>query len=425
MLLFRVLLALALTGLAAPSSAAAESSSTPIPTGPTPVLPAAALSSAVHELGHSYLYLRVYDDSLVARIEVTAEDLEETLGFGWDPDAGISEADVARHLDSIRAYVEPRFRLGTADGGTFDPVFRGTDLLVVPQGTFVKLEYFMGETEGIPDEIEAEMTLFFDVDRTHRNLLMVEHNWRTATFNNEAEVSLIFTPGRSAQTLDLTSSSLWKGLWGMIWLGILHIWIGIDHILFLVALILPSVLQRKDGRWQPVGSFKEGFINILAVITFFTLAHSVTLAMAGLGLVRLPSALVESVIALSIAVAAAANFLPRLQIREWTLAFVFGLFHGFGFASVMGDIGVGTDHLIKSVLGFNVGVELGQVVIIAAIFPVLFLLRNWRTYVPAMKLGSLGLIAIAMIWFGERAFGWDVYVTQIAMDVLRLLPGIG
>ena len=422
--LLRILLACSLLGASAPSGVLADARPAPTVPAPAPAALAAALSSASHELGHSYLYLRVYDDSLLARIEVTVSDLEEALGFGWDLEAGVSEAEVAERMDSIRAYVEPRFSLGTAEGD-FTPVFRDSNLLDVPFGTFVRLEYFVGETTGIPDEIEAGMTVFFDVDRTHRNLLMIEHNWRTATFNNEAEVSLIFTPGRGTQTLDLTSSSLWKGLGGMIWLGVLHIWIGIDHILFLVALILPSVLQRKDGRWQPVGSFREGFINILAVITFFTLAHSVTLAMAGLGLVRLPSALVESVIALSIAVAAAANFMPRLQVREWTLAFVFGLFHGFGFASVMGDIGVGTDHLIKSVLGFNVGVELGQVAIIAGIFPVLFLLRNWRPYVPAMKLGSLGLIAIAMIWFGERAFGWDVYVTQIAMDVLSFIPGIG
>lgn len=423
-MLFRILLALAaLSGFTTPGLSA---DALPSPPGGSaaPAPAPAPLSSASHELGQAYIYLKVYDDSLLARVEVTVADLEEALGFGWDPEAGISPEELAARLDSVRAYVEPRFSLGTSEG-KFEPVFRDFDLLKVPFGTFVQLEYWVSETDGIPDEIDAEMTVLFDVDRTHRNFLLVEHNWRTATFNNEGEVSLVFTPGRSTQTLDLTSSSLWRGMGGMIWLGILHIWIGIDHILFLVALMLPSVLQRKDGRWQPVRSFKEGFFNILVVITFFTLAHSVTLALAGLGLVRLPPAFVESVIALSIAVAAAANFLPRLQVREWTLAFVFGLFHGFGFASVMGDIGVGTDHLIKSVFGFNVGVELGQVVIIAAIFPVLFMVRNWRTYVPGMKVGSLALITISMIWFGERALGWDVYVTQIARDVISLLPGIG
>ncbi|MEJ2540865.1 MAG: HupE/UreJ family protein, partial [Gemmatimonadota bacterium] len=350
--------------------------------------------------------------------------LERALGFGWDTVAGVSQAQIDQQIDSIRGYVESHFAIGTEDG-PFDPTFRGSGLLEVPFGTFVQLEYFLGQTAGIPDVVNVEYSVLFDVDRQHRNFLLVEHNWRTATFNNEGQVSLVFTPGRTQQSLDLTSSSIWRGLAGLIWLGVLHIWIGIDHILFLVALMLPAVLVRKDGRWQAVGSFKEGFFNIVAVITFFTLAHSVTLALAGLGIIHLPSAFVESVIAASIAVAAAANLLPRLRVREWTLAFVFGLFHGFGFASVMGDIGVGTDHLAVSVFGFNVGVELGQLVIIAAIFPALFLLRDRRVYVPAMKVGSLALIAIATVWFGERAFGWDVYMTQIAMNVLSILPGIG
>lgn len=384
----------------------------------------AALAAAVHEIGQSYVYLRVYEDSLTARLEITAADLERALDFGWDTEAGVTQAQVMERLDSIRGYLESHFSIGTADH-PFDPAFREASLLEVPFGTFVQLSYFLAETAGIPDEIEVEFSPLFEVDRNHRNFLLIEHNWKTATFNNESGISLVFTPGSTRQSLDLTSSSLWRGFKGLVWLGVLHIWIGIDHILFLVALILPSVLVRKDGRWQPVDGFREGFFNIVAVITFFTLAHSVTLALAGLGIIHLPSALVESVIAASIAVAAAANLLPRLRIREWTLAFVFGLFHGFGFASVMGDVGVGTDRLALSVFGFNVGVELGQLAIIAVIFPALFLLRDRRVYLPAMRLGSAALIAISLVWFGERAFGWDVYMTQIAWNVLSLLPGIG
>ncbi|HSM06328.1 MAG TPA: HupE/UreJ family protein [Longimicrobiales bacterium] len=410
-----MLLALAAPFLPGPAAAAPPSS-----------LPGAgaALAVAAHEIGQSYVYLRVYEDSLTARLEITASDLERALGFGWDPEAGVSEAQVMERLDSIRGYMESHFSIGSV-AGPYEPIFREASLLEVPFGTFVQLSYFLAETAGIPDEIEVEFSPLFEIDRTHRNFLLIEHNWKTATFNNESGISLVFTPGSTRQSLDLTSSSLWRGFKGLIWLGVLHIWIGIDHILFLVALILPSVLVRQDGRWRPVQGFREGFFNIVTVITFFTLAHSVTLALAGLGVVRLPSALVESVIAASIAVAAAANLRPRLRIREWTLAFVFGLFHGFGFASVMGDVGVGTDRLALSVFGFNVGVELGQLAIILVVFPALFLLRDRRIYLPAMKLGSAALIAISLIWFGERAFGWDIYVTQIARDVLSLLPGIG
>jgi hypothetical protein len=383
-----------------------------------------ASAAMTHLVGQSYVYLRVHDDSLVIRLEITQADLERALNFGWDVEAGVSTEAVEARLDAIREYMESHFSIGPA-GATFDPHYIGWSVLAAEVGTFVQLEYLVDDIGGIPDEVDVFYSVLFEVDPTHRNFLLVEHNWKTATFNNEAGISLIFTPANPRQSLDLSSSSLWRGFLGLIWLGVLHIWIGLDHILFLVALILPAVLLRSSGRWEPVGDFKSAFFNILAVVTAFTLAHSITLALAGLRVVTLPSALVESMIAASIAIAAAANLTARLEIREWIVAFGFGLFHGFGFASVMGDIGVGRDHLAFSVLGFNIGVELGQIAIILVLFPLLYLARKTRAYVPMMRFGSVGLIAIALIWLGERAFGWDIYLTRIALDVLSRLLGIG
>jgi hypothetical protein len=379
---------------------------------------------AYHELDWSYMYLRVFEDSLIIRLEMTTRDIERALSFGWDPDAGVSESEVRARLGDIRAYTEERFSAGTAEG-LFDPVFRDVSLLELGFGTFVKLEYVLDDLDEIPDLMDFTFTAIFDVDATHRNALIVEHNWKTATFNNEAGISAIFTPRSPKQSLDLSSASTLRGFIGLIWLGVLHIWIGIDHIFFLMALILPSVLSRSKGVWEPVDDFRSALMNIVTIVTFFTIAHSVTLAMAGLGLVDLPSAFVESVIAASIVAAAAANLVPRLQVKEWLVAFGFGLFHGFGFASVMGDIGVGNDHLVASVFGFNVGVELGQLAIILVVFPVLFFLRGTRIYKPMMYVGSVALMGVAAIWFGERAFGWDIYMTEILRNALSVLPGVG
>jgi hypothetical protein len=405
-----ILSALVSLGLALPMPAA----------GSTPSAPPAA----THVLGQAYLYLRVYDDSLIVRLEITQADLERALGFGWDVASGVGAEEVELRLQAIREYVQARFSIGSG-GVTFEPEFVGWSELDAGFGTFMRLEYVIDEVGGIPDQVDAHYSVIFEVDRTHRNFLLIEHNWKTATFNNESQISLIFTPGNPSQSLDLSSSSIWRGFTALIWLGVLHIWIGIDHILFLVALILPAVLQRTSGAWRPVGGFRSAFVNILMVVTSFTLAHSLTLALAGLQVVSLPSALVESVIAASIAIAAAANLTARLDIREWLVAFGFGLFHGFGFASVMGDIGVGRDYLALSVFGFNVGVELGQIAIILVVFPLLYVLRTTRAYVPMMRFGSVGLIAIATIWFCERAFGFDIPLTQIALDLLSWLPGIG
>lgn len=193
-------------------------------------------------------------------------------------------------------------------------------------------------------------------------------------------------------------------------LGMHHIWIGIDHILFLIALVLPSVLYRREDEWAPLEKFKPALINVIKIVTLFTVAHSVTLSLAALEVINLPGALVESIIALSIALAALHNIYPRFLGKEWMIVFGFGLFHGFGFASVLGDLNLGSDKLVTTLLGFNIGVEIGQVVVICIAFPILYLMRKWAYYVRFMTIGSWLLIAISMVWFVERAF--DIPITR-------------
>lgn len=383
-----------------------------------PVVPATA--AAAHELGQSYIFLRVYSDSLIVRYEITTEDVERALGLGWDAEAGVTEAQVQAALDSIRSYVEAHsdVRVPDAPGAL---VFRQAEVRFLEVADFVMLTYALEGLEEIPDSIAIRYDVLFEVDRQHRNFGIIEHNWKTGTFNSEA-IALVFSPGNADQVLDLTSSSVWRGFVAMVWQGVWHIWIGIDHILFLIALVLPAVLVRKDdGERVPAESFKQALWNIVAIVTFFTLAHSITLSVAAFGLVDLPPAFVETIIALSIAVAAFANLLPRLKIREWTIAFIFGLFHGFGFAYVLGDIGLGREHLVLTLLGFNVGVELGQIAIIALAFPVLFLLRKTRLYRWILVLGSIGLIAVALLWAAERSLGFNVPLGPIIRSLVPFL----
>jgi hypothetical protein len=366
-------------------------------------------AAAPHARGQSYVYFRIYDDSVQVRVEITMNDLNEALNLNMPHRQGASTSAVrgaiATHLDSIRAYVERNLQIATAKG----PVslrFRNQELLRVgATGDFVLLNY---DVEGLtkpPDAFDVRYTAMFDTDSEHRNMVIVEHNWKTSTFNNEGNVAFILRPGAPQGTLDLTSSSVWRGLLGMVRFGITHILVGTDHILFLLALILPSVLRREDGRWKAVPSFRSAGFNILAIVTFFTVAHSVTLSLAALNIVRLPSILVESVIAASIAAAALHNLYPRFIKHESIIAFVFGLFHGFGFASLLEPLGLGGEYTTLTLLGFNVGVEIGQVAVIALLFPILFLLRkrSWYTR-TVLQVGSVLLIAIALFWFVERAF---------------------
>ena len=165
---------------------------------------------------------------------------------------------------------------------------------------------------------------------------------------------------------------------------------GIDHILFVFALVLGG----------------GGFIGILKTVTGFTVGHSITLALATLGWVRVPARLVESAIALSIAVVAAESFAGKRGEGRWKIALGFGLIHGLGFASALADLHLTESALGKALFGFNAGVEVGQAIIVLALFPIVSALAEWkytrRMAVPACAAGVFGM---GVYWFVQRAFG--------------------
>ena len=192
--------------------------------------------------------------------------------------------------------------------------------------------------------------------------------------------------------------------------GVWHIWIGFDHILFLLALLLPAVLvwrERDRGwqGWQPVPRLRPAAVEVAKVVTAFTLAHSITLSLATLGWVSLPSRVVESTIAASVVLAALNNVWPLFQGRRWAVAFVFGLLHGFGFATVLGELGLPAGSLAKALVGFNLGVELGQLAIVAVFLPAAFLMRATLFYRRvALQAGSVAIALVASLWLIDRMF---------------------
>jgi hypothetical protein len=194
--------------------------------------------------------------------------------------------------------------------------------------------------------------------------------------------------------------------------GTWHIWIGFDHVLFLLALLLPAVGRWQQRQWQPVPRLRDALVDVLGVVTAFTVAHSITLSLAALGLVALPSRLVESVIAFSVVLAALNNLRqprvpPRASVRIG-IAFGFGLLHGFGFASVLADLGLPSGALVLALLGFNVGVELGQLAVVAVFLPLAYALRQTGFYrTGVLRVGSLLIAALAALWLVERALGLE------------------
>ena len=181
--------------------------------------------------------------------------------------------------------------------------------------------------------------------------------------------------------------------------GIWHIWIGFDHILFLLSLLLPAVLVHEARRWRGVASFHAALVEVLWVVTAFTVAHSITLSLAALGLIDLPSRLVESAIAAQWRDALARRF------RNTRAPLANPLLRLDQLVGRLPELGLPQETLVLSLLGFNLGVEVGQLAIVAVFLPFAWFLRDTPLYRRGIFVGgSLLTLAIALVWFVERAF---------------------
>lgn len=371
-----------------------------------------------HEPDTGNVYLQIEDDRVSGRVELVIGDLNAALNLNMPDGEDITVDDLGPYLEAVRAYVQEHVALtiGDIEG---PPPITDYDIFDASFARMLQLKFAYENLPEEPREIKVKYSAMFDVRPSHRGMLVIETFWKTGTFQNEGGVSGVFEPGKEEITLDLSDSSVWRGFASLVGLGTHHIWIGIDHILFLMALLLPAVVYREQKTWQPVDDFRSAFIHVIKVVTVFTIAHTITLSMAALGTVSLSSRLVESVIAISIAIAALHIIYPVFRGGLWWVVFAFGLFHGFGFASVLGEIGIPDNYLVHSLLGFNIGVELGQVAIVMLVFPILFFMRNrWHYHRLLLPASATALIAISLYWFTERAFEVDLPAGAILNSIL-------
>ena len=348
-----------------------------------------------HKPSDSYLTLRVSGERIEGQWDIALRDLEYAIGLDANGDGDITWGELkARHGD-IASYALARLSIGVAGKScSLQPTGHLVD--EHSDGAYTVLRFEAG-CGGAPRSLEAKYGLFFDFDAQHKGLLRLESPAGTRT--------AIFSSDRPEQSFGLESVSRWASFVAYLREGIWHIWIGIDHVLFILSLLLPAVLFIRQGRWEPASKFGPAFWDVVKVVTSFTVAHSITLSLAALGWISLPSRLVESTIAASVVVAALNNLYPVVAERRWLVAFVFGLVHGFGFASVLGDLGLPSNALLIALVGFNLGVEAGQLGIVAPFVPLAFALRQTFFYRSVLMRAGSGLIAlIALVWLVERAF---------------------
>ncbi|WP_238455788.1 HupE/UreJ family protein [Azohydromonas lata] len=252
-----------------------------------------------------------------------------------------------------------------------------------------------------PQGLPLEYRLFAGVDASHRGIARITHpdgRVEVRVLDPGADPAAASAPAGDAAPSAATGSFVRE--------GVLHILTGYDHLLFLLCLLLPAVLQRTPQGWRPVASARQALAPVAATVTLFTLAHSLTLALAALGHANLPPTVVEPAIAATIAVAAVDNLRGLFGRWRGAVTFLFGLVHGFGFAGVLHEVDLPTLDFGWALLRFNIGLELGQLAIVALVVPLLFLARRRGGYERwVLHGGSATAIGVALLWFVERTTG--------------------
>jgi hydrogenase/urease accessory protein HupE len=337
---------------------------------------AVASSAVAHPLSASYAHVAVGDTGIILTVRLPLDDMDLLLRMDRDLDGTVSDQEIQDTAPALVKYVSERVRM-SADGRTRTAAAgrtqRWADSAGVPYVETV-IDY---PGDGLPSRLSLQIKVLADLYIDHRTLTDIEWNGRREQF--------VF---QHANTFDATSGSSdwWARTWTFLVLGFEHILTGYDHLLFLLGLLVAG----------------RGVRELVAIVTSFTIAHSLTLGVATFGLVNPPARAIEAVIALSIAYVGIENLVRREPRGRWKLTFGFGLVHGFGFANVLREMQLPREALAASLFTFNAGVEVGQLAVVLIAWPVLRWIQRSAYTTPVTRWVSAVVTACGLFWFVQR-----------------------
>lgn len=354
--------------------------------------------ASAHTASDSYLSIQDKNDRLSIQWDIALRDLDFALGLDINRDSQLTGAEIKTRANEITGYSLAHLAINS---GPSSCLITAQKINIIERNQQQYFSITSSSDCGIDESLMIDYQLFFDIDPTHRGIIVYQVNQRERNFiasGDNTSISINTDKQSPKDVLQVVGTFIIEGIW--------HIWIGLDHILFLLTLLLPVVLL-STSRQQITRDVKQPLWSIIKLVSCFTIAHSITLSLATLNIVTLPARWVEVTIAASIVVVALNNIKPLFNHSRLWFAFLFGLVHGFGFANVLLDLNLQPVTLALSLLSFNIGVELGQLMIILAVFPLLTALSYWvhyrKIFVPTM---SVGFSLVAMVWVIERSTGY-------------------
>jgi len=348
-----------------------------------------------HELSTTFASMQANQNgSVQGELKLDLLDLKDVLALDLNLDGKLTWGEIQESGSLIQRYV--------SDGLRFRMAEKGCLLNVKPSFELQELSgvsYLIVAFESICDSVgilEIDYSLLFDAAANHKAIfsLIVEEQEHVFIIDDSSKTYSI--------DIELNESSALATFAAFIYQGIYHIIIGLDHILFLFTLLLTVCLYRSAGEWQGIESSKVIVKKILWIVTSFTIAHSITLSGTALGIIPTMGSWIEVVIAASILFNVINNIFPMVK-KLSLITFIFGLIHGMGFAGALSELGLTDQYQLISVVGFNLGVELGQLVLLCIFLPILLALRKndfYRWF--GLQFLSVILGSVAIYWVLER-----------------------
>lgn len=347
-----------------------------------------------HATGTNYLKIESPTATAQPRLtwDLAITELDWSVDFDANRDRGIVWEEVAAAKPALERLVRRSLDVRRAGKPC---VLSLQDLHLVRHAEAPYASLAIGAHCPEPGELAVRSSLFFGTDAGARTLIAA------TTVGGRFDTALSPT---SPEWREPDHPTPWATFGRFVAQGTWHVWIGYDHIAFLILLLLPSVLRPAREGWVNGAATREVIRDLVKIVTAFTLAHSITLGLAATRTLTLPVRPIEIAIALTIVVAGLVNLVPSLARLRLGLAFGFGLVHGFGFANALAELGASGASLVPMLAGFNVGVELAQLSIVAVGLPMLLWSRRSTLYaarlMPAM---SLATAMAGAHWLADRA----------------------
>jgi hypothetical protein len=367
-------------------------------------LAASGGAAHAHLASDSYLRIEIGRDGRVGgQWDIALRDLDVAVGLDADQDGAITWGELRVKVHEIEAYAFGHLTLSRQ--GTPCHLAPGPLMVDYHAGSGYAVLPFAAECHAT-GRLTLQYRLLFDLDPTHRGLLTISNGGQIGT--------AVLTPDDAELRLDRGDDALGEQAAQFVLLGFEHILLGYDHLLFVVVLLVTAALRRGvDGVWAPIDGLGRVVIDTTKTLTAFTLAHAIVLTPAVLGVVNVPSRLVEPAVAVTIILAGLDNLRSILPRLRWQVAFLFGLIHGLSFASALGPMRLPAVRLGLALASFNLGVEAGQIAVALLLLPIVFLLRSDAVYrrVVAPTI-SATVVLLAAVWLMDRVFTLDLLSFQ-------------